>query len=298
MLAFVLAAAALSGAPVAPVVIAGGARCPRADEVADRLVALLPAPDGAAGSARASRASIDEAPGEVVVSLHRDGRLIGVRRLAARGPCAERALAAAIVIATWESDVLPEYQVAASPRAAAAPRPGAWEIGAGLSGAIAGRAAAIGASALAAIGRDGAPLGGRLLVAWSGRHEIALGPGEARWSRLAVGAGPSLGRAFGRWGGELHLLALAGRFRAGGVGFPVARGGGGWDPGAALGLRLRAPGARRVAPWIEAGATRWLRARTLVETTQSSRREVPAWSVAVTLGASFVSVRRRDPGSL
>src|SRR5882672_5449445 len=95
------------------VTVEGAAVCPTAADVAARLEALLPA---RATDELPDIARLDLREDALLVTLaDPDGTTIGERALDRGFPCSDLASAAAVVIATWESDVHPEFRLAAPP---------------------------------------------------------------------------------------------------------------------------------------------------------------------------------------
>ena len=111
---------------VSPLVrFTGDARCPAAAEVDARLRTLLPT---ASASGEGDVAALEESGSRLRVTVRRpDGTTLGQRELDRAHSCADLAAAAALVIATWESDVHPEFALAlpvaepAGPPAASSP---------------------------------------------------------------------------------------------------------------------------------------------------------------------------------
>ena len=101
------------------VVIESEATCPTATDVAQRVTALLPVHEkkDAPDLARIS----DRGDAWIVTLALPDGTPIAERVLDRAFPCADLASAAAVIIATWESDVHPEFRPAPLP--APPPRP-------------------------------------------------------------------------------------------------------------------------------------------------------------------------------
>jgi hypothetical protein len=88
----------------------GDAGCPTAAEVDGRLSALLPT---ASPSGERDVAALEESGSRLRVTVRRpDGRTLGERELDRGHSCADLAAAIALVIATWESDVHPEFVLA------------------------------------------------------------------------------------------------------------------------------------------------------------------------------------------
>ena len=87
--------------------ITGDGGCPTTAEVDARVRALLPA-----GSEQDEQdvATLEQSLSHVRVSVRRpDGTILGERKFDRAHTCAELAAAVALVIATWESDVHPEF---------------------------------------------------------------------------------------------------------------------------------------------------------------------------------------------
>src|SRR5262249_18315952 len=152
----------------------------------------------------------------LIVTLARpDGTTIGERALDRGYPCADLASAAAVVIATWESDVHPEFRLPpplAPPPAPRAPSPPAppvvsaspapapagarWDVGAGITGSLApssgGTAPALGALVVASWTPAAHRVGARLAVAGTMERELPLGSARVRWQRTNLALGPQL----------------------------------------------------------------------------------------------------------
>ena len=95
------------------VVFTGEARCPTAAEVDSRLRTLMPT---ASGAAERDVATLEEVHARLRVTVRRpDGTTLGQRELDRAHSCRELADATALVIATWESDVHPEFALALPP---------------------------------------------------------------------------------------------------------------------------------------------------------------------------------------
>jgi hypothetical protein len=145
------------------ITVEGTTSCPQPGEVAARLQAVAPT-GGMAG-----RAVLSESDGALRVQLMRpDGTVVGERLLDARYPCRELADAAAVVLASWQRDLVApaiEAPEVVEPAAPPPPRAGlALELGLGL---------------------------------------VAAGPRP-----LSAGGSLSLGGGLGAWGLRLHLMAV------------------------------------------------------------------------------------------
>ena len=292
--------------------IEGGATCPTAAEVALRFSSMLaPASVPAAGAPPTAgmggdRARIETVDDAVDIELRRsDGILIGHRRLPAQGTCEERARGAAIVLATWESDVHPafEREIAAPPAppppapppptdvvrtlppVTLAPERAKWDLGAGVSTSVAGGAFVAGAR-LAGTFLGASGIGAQMVVAGEGDRSTSAGSGQAIWSRYTAGAGPAFRRPFGAWAIDANLTLIAALFRVHGEQYPVSYQASGWDAGVVAGGRLIAPG-KAWRPWLAIDATRWLDRRDVREAVSGQAREIPAWAASTSLGVSF-----------
>jgi hypothetical protein len=292
--------------------IDGGATCPTAVEVALRFFALMaPTSATAVGRSQAAaeggdRARIDTVDDAVEIVLRRaDGTLIGRRRLQAQGPCDERARIAAIVLATWESDVHPvlEREVAPPPEPSApseaaardvvkpmppvsGPRGQAkWDLGVGASTSVAGGAFVVGARAAGALLRASG-IGAQRVRAGEGERSTTAGSGQAVWSRITAGAGPVYRRHLAAWATEANLTLVAALFRVRGEQYPVRYRSSGWDGGVVAGVRLIGPG-EAWRPWLAIDVTRWLDRRDVREAVSGQAQEIPAWAASTSLGVSF-----------
>jgi len=94
---------------MAPIVRLSGPNvaCPSADQVDAKLTALLP---GVAGPAMPDTATLEEGDGRLRVVVTRpDGSILGRRDFPRAHACPDLASAVALAIATWESNVHPEF---------------------------------------------------------------------------------------------------------------------------------------------------------------------------------------------
>ena len=296
---------------IAPAVtVEADAACGAADEIGARVTALLPprSSDAAPDVVRIA----DRGDAWLVVLAAPDGTTLGERTLGREVPCPDLAAAAAVIIATWESDVHAEFRAApepvptvaaptiaaptvvATPRASAAPATrAALELGAGLTGSIApsadGSAPALGAKVEGTWFRRPRGLGAGLALTVPATRDLPLGSGVVRWRRLSAAAGP-VGRWLSsttRWALDVHGEALVGWVTATGEGFASDRGGSGLDAGLGAGIRLIWLGTRRAAPWLELGGTGWLRRQDAYATPDGRAVELPRVELGLALGLSF-----------
>jgi hypothetical protein len=292
------------------VTVEGDAVCPTAADVATRLGALLPARETDEGP---DVARVEFRGSALFVTLARpDGTLIGERALESGFPCADLAAAAAVVVATWESDVHPEFRLAAPPppappppvppppaappvvAVAPAPPPAAarWEIGAGVSGSVApgsgGAAPAMGALVVGGWTPAAGRVGARLALGATTERELPLGSASVRWQRAdaALGAQLRLAAPGSRWAVDLFGEALAGWLLATGNGFTNDLSSGSLDPGLGGGARLDL-GDGPLVPWLEVSLTGRLRRQIAYAEPGAASVELPRFEAALAAGLSF-----------
>ena len=171
--------------------------CPSGEEVELALASMLTAPS--VTPARRDVAKLEHGSGKLRVQLvDAEGVVIGERTLDGAAPCAELGRMAAFVIASWESDVHPEFvrqpaeivrvdrapppeKLPASPPPAAA----AYDVAAGVTVGQVDTLAA-GASIGAAWFPRSTGLGGWVLGAGDLARTISVGTHQARWRRLTA----------------------------------------------------------------------------------------------------------------
>jgi hypothetical protein len=264
--------------------IQGAGDCPRPQAVAERLASMLP--EGTSPPRDVAEVSVRA--GTLVVTLAREGSLKEEpRRVAASGTCTDLAEAAAVIIATWETELHPDI-VLRLPRVDVgnAERPCArWDIGAGMLASYASDAAALGGMVWTR-----APLGGRWgikmgLLATETRDE-PFAMGSVSWTRSTL----SLGGSY-RLGGEAFYVdaeasALAGLLWIGGQGFATTQSELDFDPGLYAGLVL-GRGAGPIDLWISVGGTGWLREQRVRVTGVSGQASLPRLELLGSAGISM-----------
>ncbi len=288
-----LLATLLGAGPV--VGAAGGADCPTATEVAERVAHLLTSD----GPTRAPDVvAISDDGGRVRVTL-RDAAagVIGERVFEGPGKfaCADLAAAAAVVVATWESDIHPEFTLqlpgGSAPRAAA-PAPGSFDLGAALFGSIAPTSDAAGVApglALVAVWTPrGVGPGLRLALLATTERALPLAGGQLNWRlpAAAIGLDWRWAAGEGAWAPHAHVDALAGWAFLQGVGFMNNFHSGGFEPGAGFGLRLLRRGGW-LSPWADLSAVYWLRRQVALEMASGQTRQLPRVEGILSVGASF-----------
>jgi hypothetical protein len=290
------------------VAVEGDSICPLPQVVAARLGELLP---GATLASEPDVALLDDQGASVRIQVRRaDGTPIGERVLERTFPCPDLAGAAAVIIATFESDVHPEFRLAlATPPRAPAPPPvvatapapasprtstAAYEIGAALTGSLAPSSDSAGAAAGALLVGGWTPagrrIGGRLSLQASTARTLDLGTGNGtvQWRRFVAGLGPQW-----RWASasrdvffDLHADALGAVVLASGGNFMNDQDANGLDVGGGLGARLMLPG-RLFAPWVDLSAYGWLRRQVAYESPSGASVSLPRIEGILALGLSF-----------
>jgi hypothetical protein len=245
--------------------------------------------------------------------LRADGARLAERDLPPTGTCAERARAAAAVIATWagifEREAPPDRSpatpgaaptpalaaTAAEPAARLAPvatatkvaatggiqpapalAAGSLWIGVGVLASWAGPASDWVPSAEIALRYSGqSRLGWRASLTGTTAHTMAISSArDAMWSRLAAGIGPSLVWPAGRCRLEAHLQAVGSVLRAQGSGFVSNISSYGVAVGASAGLRVAFPWASGT-PWLGIEALYWAGDQRFVVSSSVAERGLP-----------------------
>jgi hypothetical protein len=310
MVAAWIVAALVADPSAAAVEVTGSSACPSPAAVASELEGLLAPKDPGLAADRAMLT--DDGPSVVVTLRRGSGEPIGEKPLDAGLTCAQRARAAAVIIAAWETrlgvqasalvvepsegptDAAPGQAptVVAQPAPApmtAPPLPNRVEIGVGVGGSINGADLARAATIEATYVRPSArlvPAVGALVV---GTHEMSVGSGSARWSRLGLTAAVGSRRSWsplwaeGRAGLALTVLDISGRF------FPQNTSGITFDPGVQLGFR----GGLTVSPsqwwqwWLDATVTFWPRSQTVYVDGQPGLATLPRGEALLRMGMSY-----------
>jgi hypothetical protein len=285
------------------VVIESEATCPTATDVAERVTALLPVREkkDAPDLARIS----DRGDAWIVTLALPDGTPIAERVLDRAFPCADLASAAAVIIATWESDVHPEFRPAPLPappprqatpvavaRRPTTPAPSALDVGAALTGSLApspsGAGPALGALVTANWLPSSGSVGARLAFAAGAARELPLGSGRVQWRRLVAALGPTLRlpSATTSWALDLHAEGLVAGLLTTGAGFTHDVSGMSLDAGLGGGTRLFWRG-HAVEPWVELDAGGWLRQQTAFATPGTPSVDLPRLELTLALGLSL-----------
>ena len=290
-------AAVVADPSAAPVDVAGASQCPSAIDVASSLEGLIaPREPGLA----ADTATLTDDGASVTVALQRaSGEPIGEKRLDAGLSCAQRARAAAVVIAAWEARLAaeapalavppapPAAVVALAPSAMVLPLPeDTLELGVSAGGSINGTTLA----PTAAVEVAHAFLRGRVVPAVSalfvGSHTMTVTAGAASWRRYGLVATVGSRRdwrplwAEARLGVALTLLDISGSL------FQTNRSGVTFDPGAEVGARLGLR-ARQVRWWLDAAIALWPRGQDVYVGGVPGSATLPRGQALLSLGAAY-----------
>jgi hypothetical protein len=266
--------------------------CPSKADIQQRLETML----SSASSSTAPDVARTFRLGEVlqIELLSGDGALIADRSLPYAGSCAELASIVAVVLASWESDVHPEFarphadldRTRAGLQAQIADKPirPSWVLdvsaGAGLS--LADSAAFGGALAMTWFPKN-AGLGARLCALGETRHTADVGSGQARWQRWTVG-GELDWRAEGKATSlDLHGGVALGILQATGVGFEPNRTDSSLAAGLVLGARFSLWASRRFAVIADVSGSYWGRDQRL-RSSLGFDNEVPHFQGLLALG--------------
>jgi hypothetical protein len=303
-------AAVVSDPAAAPVEVTGSSACPSPAEVAAELQGLIGPQDPALA---ADRATVTEDGASVVVVLRRgSGEPVGEKPLDAGLSCAQRARAAAVIIAAWETRLgvqptalvveptgsPPEAAPGPTPTVIAQPAPppmtmpplpGRVEIGVGAGASINGAALAPAATIEAAYVRPYARLVPTVGALFVGGHEMSVGSGSARWRRFGIAAAVGSRRSWsplwaeGRAGIALTVLDISGRA------FPQNGSGITFDPGVQLGFRggLTVSRSQWWHWWIDATIAFWPRSQTVYVDGAPGSATLPRGEALLGLGTSF-----------
>jgi hypothetical protein len=243
------------------------AGCPSGAEVETALASLLTSPE--TPPERRDVATLERRPDRLRIELaDPEGAVIGERTLPASASCAELARMTAIVIASWESDVHPEFVRQPVEIARAAPTPSAeterlasattlptlsraaYDVDGGITLGQSDTLAA-GASLGGAWFPRGVGLGVWILGAADAERTIAVGAHDARWRRWM--ASVELARRWAR--GDVvvdpHAGLTLGWIATEGVDYTQNLSASTVSLGGTAGLRAGRWVARRAALWID-----------------------------------------------
>jgi hypothetical protein len=295
LLPAILAAVSLSALPVR----VEASECPSVVEVEQSLAAILPS---VAVTAVRDVAHVLRLGNRLDIELvNSDGAVLATRQIEQTGSCADLAALVAVVIASWESDVHPEFsraapapmrEVAARPPGKPSPSaarpsggydPSGYDLAAGGAVSWADSLALGGALAATWIPR-GDGLGARVFGEVETSRTVDLGQRQARWQR---------------WHGSLEIdwrtsrvpsvfdvhagLAL-GWLSASGVNFDSNQSAGALSQGMTIGARWAWWLGRDVAVFADIAAVYWLRTQTIYSSPDGIQQDIPHFQGLASLG--------------
>jgi len=284
-----------------PVQVTGAGACPAAADVQGALAGLIPPRDPEVAP---DVATLTDDASSVVLALRRgSGEPIGEKRLDPGLPCAERARAAAVIIAAWEARLATQatalvvQQPAPAPKPAAAvvreapptpsaPVPVRIEPGVSAGASINGTTLAPSGMIEVAFSRPGGTVVPAVAALFVGSHNLAVGPGDAAWRRYGLVATVASRRAWpavwaeARTGLAFTLLDISGSS------YPRNGSAVTFDPGITFGLRVgtRSP---RIRWWLDALITLWPRDQEVYVQGVPGTATLPRGGALVGLGASY-----------
>ncbi|HEY0706202.1 MAG TPA: hypothetical protein VGG33_05360 [Polyangia bacterium] len=224
--------------------VRGRGDCPSPAAVAARLPALLASQDEASRLS-GHHAQLESTGTRLTIRLEDEaGQLVAERTLTRKGSCSTLADAAAVVLATWHSQLTSELPALSSasppPVRPDSPRAARFDLGLGPA-LVAGAGSPVAGASLELLvaptgGSFGIHLGG--LVSRNRRRALSDLDRTIAWRRLVASIGPAYIRTWARWQWMVGAGAELGWFRADGIDFPVNLGGGRFSPGFHAGTRL------------------------------------------------------------
>jgi len=304
--------------------VRGNASCPTPEALAAALEGLI-APAPGSGSARPDVVELAGHGASVTVRLtSAGGDLVGEKRLPERLSCADRAQAAAVIVAAWEAHLRgvagpiapravgvraatepppvtvarPAAPAPASPPAGGAAQPSArgpaappaWvpiqlETSAALFASVTADGVVPGGIFEVAVARGDAPLALDVGAVIIGAHGTGVASGRGVWRRFG-GVVELDSRS--RWRSlALHMYGGAAltAVTVTGESFPSTGNDTLFDPGIVVGLRLAL--VARLAPWLGASAVSWPRAHTLLVGGSPASADLPQFEAWLGGGVTF-----------
>jgi len=269
--------------------------CPSSFQIEGMLAAMLPPlPDGA----RPDRARVKRRAIGLRIELSQaDGSVIAERLVEKDGSCTELAELAAVVIASWESDVHPEFvrphveptpaPVAAIPMAQR-PTPAAWDAAAGAVLSYSRSLAAGGVLALTWI-PWGRGFGLHFSAAVDTARTVDLEGGQARWRRWTGSA--ELDWRLARIPLDFHGGLVLGWLTASGAGFSKDNlSSVSFSPAASLGVRLPWWVTRSLAMWVDLAGLYWTRSQIVYAEPTGHEQDLPHFQGVASAGLAFGQV--------
>lgn len=301
VVSWIVLAAAVADPAATALPVTGATACPVAADVAAALTGMVPPRDP---ELPPDVAELKDDAGSVVVSLRRgSGEPVGEKRLDPGLDCAQRARAAAVIVAAWEARLstppaalVVQQPAAAGPPVVTAPSPPpattpplfennvelGVSAGASMNGTTLAPAATIEVAYAPALARV-IPAVAALFV---GGHTISVGPGSATWRRYGLAVTAASRRNWaplwleGRLGLALTLLDISGSsFPSNGSGVTL-------DPGVELGARLGLR-SRRIRWWLDGTIALWPRGQDVFVDGAPGSATLPRGQALLSLGAAY-----------
>ena len=271
--------------------------CPSHTEVEQALASLLPATLDASGH---DLARIETSPGQLHIALFDvENAVVAERTLDGTGTCSELARLVAIVIASWESDVHPEFvrphtappttsAPAASPPTSvpgSRPAPASYDVALGVSLEQADKIA-VGGTIAGSWFPHGRGLGLSLTATGETTRTLDLGAHQARWRR---------------WTGDLELAWRLGRKRlvadvhgglrlgwlaTEGIDFSENHSNSGLSLAGTAGVRAVWWRWPRIALWADLRSFYFTRTESVFSTSGGEAR-IPPWGAIASMGAAW-----------
>jgi hypothetical protein len=291
MLATLLGAVAMTVLPVQ----VESATCPSGQEVEQALAPMLPSvsetnrPDVARVLRQDNRLQIELVSPDAVV--------IAERQLDNKGTCAELAELIAVVIASWESDVHPEFtrphaapMPAAPPETAPPPPPSPaafYEVAAGAALSWAGSPALAGILSMGWVPRGAGP-GLRLSATVESTRTLDLGAGlAATWRRYTGSVEFDWRVPRNAWALDFHGGLAFGELAASGTGFSQNHSDYSFSPGGTIGLHFSRRIMRHASLWLDLAATYWPRKQMLYGQPNAPQQEIQHFQGLASIGLAF-----------
>jgi hypothetical protein len=233
-----------------------------------------------------------------------DAAVIAERWIDDSGSCAELAELIAVVVASWESDVHPEFArphaepmpIAPSEKATARPLPQVprsaafYEVSAGASLSWSGSPALAAILAAAWVPRGAGP-GLHLSATVDSTRTLDLTPGsasgQATWRRWTGSAELDWRLPRGAWALDFHGGLGLGWLVANGVGFSQNHSGYSFSPGGAGGVRFSRRETRRASVWLELAIAYWPRKQLLYGQPNAEQQSVQQYQGLASIGLAF-----------
>jgi len=278
------------------------AGCPSGYEVEQELAAMV---SSVSAAIRPDVARVQRWGNRLQIELvGPDAAVIAERWIEDSGSCVELAELIAVVIASWESDVHPEF---ARPHAASmpialsqkptarllplAPRSAAfYEVAAGASMSWSGSPAAAAILAAGWVPRGAGP-GLHFSATVESKRALDLTPGlasgQATWRRWTGSVELDWRLPGGAWALDLHGGLGLGWLDASGVGFSHNHSGYSFSPGGTAGVRFSHLAMRSVSVWLEVAATYWPRKQFLYGQPDAPAQEIVRYQGLASLGLAL-----------